>query len=188
MRGPNKLPKGTHPKAVSEALYPYHISADISYEQRKNIDEYAKANNCSKAEVVRQALDLYFKPADIEKTEEPKKNRFRDKIISLTKHLSKKKDRSITIRFNESSQAWINGTPVYNDEFVNHMLDTLPLILKNKGYLYFREVVCMFGLDPSKYGYALGWDERHNDLKWEVHTSPNNDYIDITFNPFNLED
>lgn len=194
MRGPNKLPKGAHPKAVSEAVYTYHVSADISYEQRKNIDEYAKAHNCSKADVVRRALNLYFKPDeivffDVEKTEEPKKNRFRDKIISLTKHLSKKKDQPITIRFNESSPAWINDThPVYNDEFVHHMLDTLPLILKNKGYLYFREVVCMFGLDPSKYKYALGWDEKHNDLKWEVHTSQNNDYIDITFNPFNLED
>jgi len=91
MRGPNKLPKGTHPKAVSEALYPYHISADISYEQRKNIDEYAKNHNCSKAEVVRQALDLYFKPIYIEKTEKPKKTHFKDKFVGLTKFLSKRR-------------------------------------------------------------------------------------------------
>lgn len=91
MRGPNKLPKRTRPKAVSEALYSYHISADISYEQRKNIDEYAKVHNCSKAEVVRQALDLYFKPVNIEKSEEPKKNRFKDKFAGLTKFLSKRR-------------------------------------------------------------------------------------------------
>lgn len=90
MRGPNKLPSGTYPKAASEALYTYHVSADISYEQRKNINEYAKAHNCSKAEVVRRALDLYFKPADVEKTEEPKKNRFKDKFVGLTKFFGKK--------------------------------------------------------------------------------------------------
>lgn len=91
MRGPNKLPYGAYPKAASEAVYTYHVSADISYEQRKNVDEYAKANNCSKAEVVRQALDLYFKPVDIEKNEEPKKNHFKDKFAGLTKFLSKRR-------------------------------------------------------------------------------------------------
>ena len=88
MRGPNKLPSGAYPKAVSEALYSYHISADISYEQRKNVNEYAKIHNCSKAEVVRKALDLYFKPVDVE---EPKKNRFKDKFAGLTKFLSKRR-------------------------------------------------------------------------------------------------
>ena len=58
MRGPNKLPSGTYPKAVSKALYPYNITAAVSYEQKKNINEYTKANNCSKGIVLKINLPV----------------------------------------------------------------------------------------------------------------------------------
>lgn len=98
------------------------------------------------------------------------------------------KNNMIRLKFDNQSSEWMNDNFEYNIIFIHRIINNFEVMLKEKKYIYFRDLVDSLGLDPLQYKSTLGWDEKHSDFKYcySYHRIEDNDYIDIFIKPYDL--
>lgn len=100
-----------------------------------------------------------------------------------------------TIIFNkDSSYQYYNSKEpdgsewCYNSEFVKNMMMTNELILKDRGWLYLREIYDRLGIESIPISPILGWDAYQNPkFEYKIVEHRDENSFEIILNPEELK-
>lgn len=92
----------------------------------------------------------------------------------------------IEVQINQKHLYWFNGEPVYTNMFVQQQQRYFNNVLKQKGYVFLRDIYEILYLPISKTCLTTGWlRDKHEDLNKDVITIDMDmfdDYVVFKFN------